>query len=892
MTLPQIGGMFNGDRARKITLVEYGFRLPSALDNRPLQFDEFMALVPQMINVSATPGDFELRLSQGVVVEQIIRPTGLVDPEVDIRPVRGQVDDLLNEIRMREARHERVLVTTLTKRMSEDLTDYLQQAGVRVRYLHSDIDAIERMEILRGLRLGDFDVLVGINLLREGLDLPEVSLVAILDADQEGFLRSDRSLVQTIGRAARHVNGRAIMYADRITGSMQRALDEMTRRRDDPAGATTPEHGITPRSIIKSMEEVRLSTHVADARTERPEPRRAMQERVDLRDPARRAALIQSLERQMREAAANLEFELAAMLRDQLNELKAMARARRAARRRRPGSAATRDPRAHARPSSRPRARRWAASLPPRRAARLRGRARRRQDHVHPGHRPRARRRRPRPPARPTRWCIATRGGAGRSSISTATGCGRPTRRPTSTGKGSRRGRCHPGRMAGAGRRLAARARAALPAASSGRPGAPRARGALMRLAHRDRHRPRVGGPRYARRADAVERELDGSPAACGRAAADDRRGCCARPASGSTTSADRAERRARQLHRPPRRRRRGQGAGAGARAAALDRAVAAGAGRAAWRGRARRCWRWPTRCAASCTPRPTGSTRRRADAARAGGPPAGGARRAAGSGRTSSSGRRPSRARQLLERWAGRAVIGPPEGAPHARALLELVDGPAARVRVDSVRAGSRCTAGPPRRRHAGRRRMDAPYRIRSAVPADAAGARRDRAAVRSAIRGARRASARRSTSPWTFGLVAEAARGRRGIPHRPRGGGDRRGARTWRWRPSFAGAASAARCSRRASSALRRRRVEEVFLEVRESNRSAQALYLGLRLPAGGPAGGVLPESEGGRAGAAAGDGAAGVTPAIRAAGVTLVDGTTCAVYILCGSTPVAPR
>ncbi len=324
VTLPQIGGMFNGDRARKTTLVEYGFRLPSALDNRPLQFDEFMGLVPQMINVSATPGDFELGLSQGAVVEQIIRPTGLVDPEVDIRPVRGQVDDLLNEIRIREARHERVLVTTLTKRMSEDLTDYLQQAGVRVRYLHSDIDAIERMEILRGLRLGDFDVLVGINLLREGLDLPEVSLVAILDADQEGFLRSDRSLVQTIGRAARNVNGRAIMYADRITGSMRRALDEMTRRREIQQRHNI-EHDITPRSIIKSMEEVRLSTHVADARTEKPEPRGALIDRVDLHDPARRAAAIQALERQMREAAANLEFELAAMLRDQLNDLKALA---------------------------------------------------------------------------------------------------------------------------------------------------------------------------------------------------------------------------------------------------------------------------------------------------------------------------------------------------------------------------------------------------------------------------------------------------------------------------------------------------------------------------------------------------------------------------------------
>ena len=262
VTIPQIGGMYNGDRARKLTLVEYGFRLPSGAGQSTAPVRQFMSLVPQMINVSATPGDFELRLSQGgVVSQQIIRPTGLVDPEVDIRPVRGQVDDLLNEIRVREARQERVLVTTLTKRMSEDLTDYLQQAGVRVRYLQSDIDAIERMEILRGLRLGDFDVLVGINLLREGLDLPEVSLVAILDADQEGFLRSDRSLVQTIGRAARHVNGRAIMYADSITGSMRRALDEMTRRREIQQ-RFNQEHGITPRSIIKSMEEVRLSTHV------------------------------------------------------------------------------------------------------------------------------------------------------------------------------------------------------------------------------------------------------------------------------------------------------------------------------------------------------------------------------------------------------------------------------------------------------------------------------------------------------------------------------------------------------------------------------------------------------------------------------------------------------
>ena len=322
-SLPQIGGMYNGDRARKLTLVEYGFRLPSALDNRPLHFEEFMGLVPTMIAVSATPGDYELRLSEGAVVEQIIRPTFLVDPQVEVRPVKGQVDDLLKEIRLREQRHERVLVTTLTKRMSEDLTDYLQQHGVRVRYLHSDIDAIERVEILRGLRLGDFDVLVGINLLREGLDLPEVSLVAILDADQEGFLRSDRALIQTVGRAARNLHGIGILYADRVTGSMRRALDEMDRRRSLQA-QFNEQHGTTPVSIVKSMDQVRLSTHVADARTERPQPQRRSAAQPDLHDPAQREAAITALQKQMKQAAANLEFELAAMLRDQLNELRAM----------------------------------------------------------------------------------------------------------------------------------------------------------------------------------------------------------------------------------------------------------------------------------------------------------------------------------------------------------------------------------------------------------------------------------------------------------------------------------------------------------------------------------------------------------------------------------------
>jgi excinuclease ABC subunit B len=319
VTLPQLGGMYEGDRSRKLTLVEHGFRLPSALDNRPLNFDEFMSLTPRQLFASATPGDFEIRLSGGRVVEQIIRPTGLVDPTVEVRPVRGQVDDLLAEIRVCAAAGERVLVTTLTKRMAEDLTDYLQQVGVRVRYMHSDIDAIERMEIVRGLRLGEFDVLVGINLLREGLDLPEVALVAVLDADQEGFLRSDRSLIQTVGRAARHERGRAVLYADRMTGSMERALAEMARRRTTQE-AYNLEHGVRPVSIRKSVDQVRFVTRVADARAERPAPARARQEPAA---PLDREQQIAVLERQMREAAAELDFELAARLRDELFDLKA-----------------------------------------------------------------------------------------------------------------------------------------------------------------------------------------------------------------------------------------------------------------------------------------------------------------------------------------------------------------------------------------------------------------------------------------------------------------------------------------------------------------------------------------------------------------------------------------
>src|SRR5690606_838353 len=299
---------------------EHGFRLPSALDNRPLRFEEWEELVPRALFVSATPGDYELEKSGGGAVEQLIRPTGLLDPEVEVRPIKGQVDDLIAEIREREAKGERVLVTTLTKRMAEDLTDYLQQIGIRVRYMHSDIDAIERMEILRDLRLGKFDVLVGINLLREGLDLPEVSLVAILDADKEGFLRDERSLIQTIGRAARNAQAKAIMYADRITGSMRRCIDETNRRREVQR-RYNEEHGIIPQTIVKSVEERLLSTRVADARAQAPaqvkeEPARYGDE-VDLEEWAK------ILEQQMREAAAMLDFERAAVLRDELLEVKA-----------------------------------------------------------------------------------------------------------------------------------------------------------------------------------------------------------------------------------------------------------------------------------------------------------------------------------------------------------------------------------------------------------------------------------------------------------------------------------------------------------------------------------------------------------------------------------------
>ncbi len=319
-TVPQIRGMYAGDRSRKEVLVEFGFRLPSALDNRPLNFPEWEARLGQVVYVSATPGPYELAQTGGAIVEQIIRPTGLVDPVIDVRPVQGQVDDLLNEIRTVTARGERVLVTTLTKRMAEDLAQYYQELGVRVRYLHSDIDTLERVQILRDLRRGVFDVLVGINLLREGLDLPEVSLVAVLDADKEGFLRSAGALIQTMGRAARNVRGRALLYADTVTDSMRHAMDETERRRTVQQ-AYNHAHGITPASIVKHIDDVLSSVYERDYVTVPVAP----DERAGFRTQAELDAAIVGLEREMRQAAANLEFERAAALRDRVRRLRAPA---------------------------------------------------------------------------------------------------------------------------------------------------------------------------------------------------------------------------------------------------------------------------------------------------------------------------------------------------------------------------------------------------------------------------------------------------------------------------------------------------------------------------------------------------------------------------------------
>ncbi len=329
VTVPQIGAMYRGDRSRKETLVEYGFRLPSALDNRPMKFEEWEAMSPQAIFVSATPGNYENEHA-GATVEQVVRPTGLVDPIVEIRPARTQVDDLLAEIRETTAKGDRVLVTTLTKRMSEDLTEYLNEHDVRVRYLHSDIDTVERVEIIRDLRLGHFDVLVGINLLREGLDMPEVSLVAILDADKEGFLRSDRSLIQTIGRAARNLNGRAILYADNMTGSMERAISETQRRRDKQL-AFNEENGVVPKGIEKSVRDIlegarRMPTKARGARdTKLTADRASFAADIMNMTPAALSRKLSELENTMAEHAKNLEFEEAAAVRDQIAELKQIA---------------------------------------------------------------------------------------------------------------------------------------------------------------------------------------------------------------------------------------------------------------------------------------------------------------------------------------------------------------------------------------------------------------------------------------------------------------------------------------------------------------------------------------------------------------------------------------
>lgn len=323
VTVPQLGGMYKGDRSRKENLVAYGFRLPSALDNRPLRFDEFEQLSPQTVFVSATPGNYESQHT-GQVIEQVVRPTGLIDPEVEVRDVRTQVDDLLSEIHLRVEKNERVLVTTLTKRMSEDLTDYLSDHTVKVRYLHSDIDTVERMEIIRDLRLGEFDVLVGINLLREGLDMPEVSLVAILDADKEGFLRSDRSLIQTIGRAARNVNGKAILYADKITDSMKRAIEETERRRKKQT-EHNEQHGIVPKSISKKVLDIMEAGAPVPGARRKKDVRAARETKAFAElSPSAAAKKIRAMEKQMYEHARELEFEQAASMRDQIELLRSV----------------------------------------------------------------------------------------------------------------------------------------------------------------------------------------------------------------------------------------------------------------------------------------------------------------------------------------------------------------------------------------------------------------------------------------------------------------------------------------------------------------------------------------------------------------------------------------